>query len=199
MVKTGAYRPKYSLKLECVASAANLKRTASREEYQRKKVTKIQPTDCSRCGDYDALLRELEDMKKEATAKLKIVDEQAASIEWLEELLKDNRVVKTKEGKAYTPKMMKCVMELLTDNVNACRVGQAVLKLADMTACHIPSNAIVLNYNVARLVLAQRQLGEDLSREKNTTLLTDETSKFGDKYMGYHTADSQETRKKILV
>ena len=29
-----------------------------------------------------------------------------------------------------------------------------------------------------------------MSREKNTTLLTDETSKFGDKYMGYHTADS---------
>ena len=148
-----------SLKLECVASAANLKRTASREEYQRKKVAKIQQsTDCSRCGDYDALLRELEDMKKEATAKLKIVDEQAASIEWLEELLKENRVVQTKEGKAYTPKMMKCVMELLTDNVSACRVGQAiqaVLKLADMTACYIPSNATVFNYNVARLVLAQ--------------------------------------------
>ena len=117
------------MKLECVASAANLKRTASREEYQRKKVAKM---------------------------------------------LKDNRVVKSKEGKAYTPKMMKCVMELLTDNVNACRVSQAiqaVLKLADMTACHIPSNATVFNYNVARLVLAQRQLGEDLSREKNTTLL----------------------------
>ena len=42
-----------------------------------------------------------------------------------------------------------------------------------------------------RLVLAQRQLGQELSKKENTALLTDETSKFGEKYAGYHTANAE--------
>ena len=43
----------------------------------------------------------------------------------------------------------------------------------------------VLNMNLQRLYLAQVQLGEVFAEEENTVLLTDETSKFGSKYMGY--------------
>ena len=73
-------------------------------------------------------------------------------------------------------------MQLLDGNVSACRVGETiktVLKLAKKKASDIPSNATVLTYNVERLILAQRQLGDDLSRDENISLLTDETSKFG--------------------
>ena len=86
-----------------------------------------------------------------------------------------------------------CVMELLDGNVSACRLGETiktVLKLAKKKASDIPSNATVLNYDVEILILALRQLGEDLSRDENISLLTDETSKFGEKDMRYHVAAS---------
>ena len=44
--------------------------------------------------------------------------------------------------------------------------------------------------NVERLVLAQKQLAEELPEKPSTVLLTDETSKFGKKYMGDYIGDS---------
>ena len=70
----------------------------------------------------------------------------------------------------YTLEMKACIMQLFANNVSACRVGETietVLTLANLTASNIPTNAKVLNYNVERLILAQRLLGEDLSREKH--------------------------------
>ena len=64
------------------------------------------------------------------------------------------------------------------------------VKLAKTKASAIPRNATVLNYNVERLILAKRQLGKDWSGDENISLLTEETSKFGEKYMGYHGAAS---------
>ena len=60
----------------------------------------------------------------------------------------------------YTLEMKACIMQIFANNVSACRVGETietVLTLANLTASN----------NVERLILAQRQLGEDLSSEKH--------------------------------
>ena len=38
--------------------------------------------------------------------------------------------------------------------------------------------------------MSQKQLGEEFSKSENTTLYSDETSKFGEKYMGFHAIDA---------
>ena len=137
-------------------------------------------------------MEELQSTKAEIAARKNEISELRSSIEWMEELLNKpgGQTLQTKKGHSYSANMKM----LLDNNISASRVGQAiktVLKLVGIEASDIPSTATVLNYNLERLVLAQRQLGEGLSEKKNTALLTDETSKFGEKYMGYHTADAE--------
>ena len=45
--------------------------------------------------------------------------------------------------------------------------------------------------NLQRLVLSQRQLSEILTQHEQTTLYTDETSKYGNKIGGYHVSDKE--------
>ena len=42
-----------------------------------------------------------------------------------------------------------------------------------------------------RLVIAQKQLAEELLNQKNLGLFRDETSKYGQKYKGYHVSTSE--------
>ena len=129
-------------------------------------------------------------MKQQLIIRDKSFDELKSTIRWLVDTLQDNQTLKTKDGKAYTTEMKVCVMELLDNNVSACRVGETiemVLALANLMASDIPSNATVLNYNV-ETHSSPKATGRRIAQRKNLSLLTDETNKFGDKYMGYHVA-----------
>ena len=68
-------------------------------------------------------------------------------------------------------------------------VINAVLSLVDKKANKLPARTTVIEMNLERLLLAQRQLADVFSPKQNTTLLTDETSKFGKKFMGYEASD----------
>lgn len=46
--------------------------------------------------------------------------------------------------------------------------------------------------NIERLVMSQKQLNEKLVNNPNLTLYTDETTKFGTKYSGYHISDTDQ-------
>lgn len=45
--------------------------------------------------------------------------------------------------------------------------------------------------NVERLILSQQQMAENIPNKENLTIYTDETSKFGAKYSGYHVSDCE--------
>ena len=62
---------------------------------------------------------------------------------------------------------------------------KAVLEMADLSANRLPSTTTVNHMNIQRLILSQKQLAEEVSVEKDTTLETDETSKYGQKYGAY--------------
>lgn len=86
-----------------------------------------------------------------------------------------------------------CVYELLKLNVSASKVGnviKAVLKIVGIEPNRIPSKSTVLEMNLQRLCLSQQQLAEVFSKKDNICLMTDETSKFGSKFMGYECSDS---------
>ena len=98
------------------------------------------------------------------------------------------------EKKCFTSDLQVCVYSLLTCNVSCSQISSViehVLKLANRTASKLPSRSTVNNMNVQRLILSQKQLGEEFAERKNTCLLGDETSKYGHKYQGIHAADAE--------
>jgi hypothetical protein len=62
----------------------------------------------------------------------------------------------------------------------------------------LPSKSMVLNMNVEHLVLAQQQLAKEVAPKEDTTLYTDETSKFGSKFGLSTAAITSATQRKIL-
>ena len=112
--------------------------------------------------------------------------------EWLRSLIDDNQELLTYcEGK-YTPETQQCVYDLLSCHVATSQVGnviKSVLKLAGKTPSHTPCKGTVINMNTQRLILAQKQLSEELPNKGHTCLLSDETTKFDKRIEGMHVSD----------
>ena len=97
-------------------------------------------------------------------------------------------------SKKYSNKLKQCFYGLLGLNVSARNVPAVItssLKLASAKANKLPSKSTVLNMNLERFSLSRQQIAEVFAQKEDTTLLTDETSKFGRKYMGYEAADKE--------
>ena len=136
---------------------------------------------------------ELKQLKEQLTAEKEYSD-------WLATMLKDECVIQTynEDTQAFTSQLKKCVYELLDNNVSMSKINaviESVLSLANCTANKLPSISSIRNYNVDRIILSQKQVKETLGSDtnNNTTLMTDETSKFGRKVQGYHVSDSSGT------
>jgi hypothetical protein len=121
------------------------------------------------------------------------------SLQYLNDLVNDidtqQRIFNIYDGdsKRYTPKLKKCVYELLKLNVSASKVGDVikeVLKIVGIEPNRIPSKSTVLEMNLQRLCLSQQQLAEVFSKKDIIYLMTDETTKFGSKFMGYECSAS---------
>ena len=177
-----------------------LKRTKARETYSREKVQKLEvnlsdqfseETECSQI--------EIENLKNLLKEKEKIISDLQTNCDYLENVINDidksNRILNVYDEKSrrYSTELKTCIYELLQYNVSASKIPSVitcVLNLIKITPNQLPSKSTILDFNLQRLCLAQKQIAEVFSKEKNTTLLTDETSKFGNKFMGYEAADS---------
>lgn len=176
----------------------NLKRTAGRESYLLKKIPKLEKNVNKTCcsdmqNDFLQLINQLAEKEKDI-ANLQ------ENVQYLTGLIEDidneNRVIQVfdEQSRRYTSKFKSCVYELLKLNVSASKVGdvvKTVLKLVNVEPNRVPVTSTVLEMNLQRLCLAQKQLSEIFAKEDNTCILTDETSKFGKKFMGYEATDSQ--------
>ena len=182
-----------------------LKRTAARETYVNKTVKKLEAeiqtkdlnlNECGSCVNKDGVIAHLTELLKQ---KEKEINDLQHSVEYLNDLRNENlankRVIMFDEDKKrYLPHLKECVYELLQCNVSAGQVSnviESILKMVGLTANKLPCKSSVLLMNLQRLYLAHSQLCEVFSQENNTTLITDETTKFGNKYMGYEAADSE--------
>ena len=142
--------------------------------------------------------RKIAQLRQQLVDKEKKINNLNESIDYLQDLLNDNGQkeinVFDENSKTYSSSFKQCVYEILQNQVSASKVSSvisAVLKMAGLHANKLPCRSTVLNMNLQRLYLAQVQLGEVFAGEENTVLLTDETSKFGSKYMVYEASDSQ--------
>ncbi|WAR14697.1 hypothetical protein MAR_004802 [Mya arenaria] len=176
----------------------NLKRTAARETYAQKKVLKLEENiNRTCCRDNQNLVKDLQKQIIDKEQEIRLLQE---NLEYVTNLLEDidneNRVVDVYDEKSrkYTSKFKNCVYELLKLNVSASKVGdvvKSVLKLVSVEPNRLPATSTVFEMNLQRLCLAQKQLGEVFSKEEHTCLMTDETSKFDNKFMGYEATDTE--------
>ena len=180
-----------------------LKRTKQREAYHRQKVIKLNEQ-----REAAAELLDPNQGLKEEILKLKKENQQlrAQIIESDYERDVDRDVIAAyeegtlqlydEELNRYTTETQLCVHKLLENHVSTTRVGPVIaacLKLAGKTANRLPSATTVNNINIQRLNLSQKQIAEEFSTKENTTIETDETSKFGNKYGVFGLRDSEGT------
>ena len=114
--------------------------------------------------------------------------------QYLEDIVKDNLSLDLfdDDKKTYTPECVKTVMSLLECGVATSKVGKVMTtmgKLCGRNIEHLLSRYTCDRINQRRLAVAQQQMAE-LEDEENITLYTDETSKYGKKYMVYATSTS---------
>ena len=184
-----------SKKLE--STKKNLKRTVAREKYAINKVRKLE-NECSNAknceNDSQLRIAFLENKLKEKDNEIRELE---TSVEYLQGLLNDTEdelKVFDEKYRKYTSKLKQCVYELLQHQVSASKVSnviKSVLKLANITANRLPCKSSVLEMSLQRLYLAQAHISDVFSNDTSTVLLTDETSKYGSKFMGYEASDSQ--------
>ena len=98
------------------------------------------------------------------------------------------------DGK-FSGELRECIYSLLSNYYVSVHcvpeVIRSVLKLVGIPCdnLRLPSRSTVLNMNVERLIVCQTQLNENMPSKENLTLYSDETSKYGVKYCGYHVSD----------
>ena len=73
---------------------------------------------------------------------------------------------------------------------NVSNVIESVLKLCDKKADKLPSVSTINNWSVERALITRRHISETCEKE-NTTLHTDEASKYGSKWGAFATRDSE--------
>ncbi|WAQ97078.1 hypothetical protein MAR_029768 [Mya arenaria] len=131
----------------------------------------------------DEAVENLDEQLKSAQTDL---TDARAEVDWLADIANELDSVSfyDSDSNKYSHKLRQCIYHLLSLNVSAqnVSVGKTVDKL--------PCKSTILSCNVERLILSQQQLKEQLPDKENLTLYTDETTKFGTKYSGYHTSDT---------
>jgi hypothetical protein len=99
----------------------------------------------------------------------------------------------TKDDSGHYNSLKQCIFKLLDRNVSTSQIPhvmQTVLNFAGVECVELPRKSTINEWHVTRLILAQKQVAEALGIEQNLCLLSDETSKFGLKYQGYHACTS---------
>lgn len=112
-----------------------------------------------------------------------------------QDIEKSERIVTCYDEKLrrYNTQLKTCIDELLQHNVSVANVPlviECVLNMVNIKPNKLPLRSTVIDMNLQRLCLSQKHVAEVFSKKENTTVLTDETSKFGLKYMGYEAADA---------
>ena len=168
-----------------------LKRLRSDISYQRNKVAKLECLDTIE-EDFSQsdIIQKLQSEKDELEGRIAFMEsEKDCLLEQIAESKQREVQLFDPSKGAYTTDAQKCVHHLLENHVPASRVGpviEACLELVDKVPNRIPSLTTVNQMNIQRLELAQQQIVEEVTPQMNTTLATDETSKYGTKSCVYN-------------
>lgn len=166
--------------------------------YSEKCKIKFGNTNESLRQDIRKLRNEIQDLHQECESRQQDLDSSNQENDWLREMVESNEKEEVQcfdhDKRVYLPSIQACVYKLLENHVSARQVSnviETVLSVIGKKADRLPSASTVHNMNLQRLSISQQQLA-DISEDKaETSLYTDETSKFGKKVCGYHIRDKE--------
>ncbi|XP_024117792.1 uncharacterized protein LOC112139279, partial [Oryzias melastigma] len=168
-----------------------VKRLSSESSRLKSKVARLQcdAKENEQCEGCHVLSDKLKNILEE-NKKLREVN--ANLIDRIKELESDSVQLCDETG-AYLPKVNKCVWDILDCNVAHSQVApvmKATFQLCKKTCNSLPCESTVRNMDKQRLLVAQKQLC-DIQDKMNTSLQTDETPKYGEKYCAYVLDDEE--------
>jgi hypothetical protein len=181
-----------ALKLRLKIQRAELRRKGSQSSFYFRKICKLEANEVQ----LKKKIRELEEEHLSLMEKLSSQQQRLAAAEGAVELLKadeDHHITTKASNGHFTNQVKECVFHLLDCNVSTGQVAgvmESVLNFAEVSFDDLPSKSTVNEWHVSRLILAQHQVRELLGPRQNLCLLSDETSKFGIKYQGFHASTS---------
>jgi E1A/CREB-binding protein len=135
---------------------------------------------------YDATIQKLRSLLKEKDI---IISDLQINLDYLENIIKDidqtERVVNgyDETSRRYSTSVKTGMYEILQHNVSVSNIPaviECVLNLVNVKPNRLPSRSTIIDMNLQRLFVSKT-----CRRGLFETVLTDETSKFGARYMGY--------------
>ncbi|XP_060765350.1 uncharacterized protein LOC132873624 [Neoarius graeffei] len=138
-------------------------------------------------SDIDHVIQKLDGYKTVYEENLELKEE----LKYMKESFAASKILETynSETSSFTPAFRELVDKLLSLHISSTNISStinAVLEFAGLRCERLPARATVSEWNVERLAMAQIQLAEELPSQSDTTLYSDVTTKFGQRYMGYH-------------
>ena len=148
-------------------------------------------------NEISSLKKQIEELSCEIASKSSLV-EKVSALEvdntYLKDLLDDSSVLELYDhsSEKYKTETLHCVMNLTTMGVASRNVGpviKEVCKLCGKQPDRVPSKSSVERFSDAKIIVSQKQISEVLVDQSDTSLMTDETSKYGKKYGTYIISD----------
>jgi hypothetical protein len=181
-----------AMKLRLQIQRAELRRKGSRLSYCWKRIQQLERSQSSLKEEINKLLDEKTGLEGDLSAyKGKIADMEAQLELKTEET---TRRIETKKLGGHTNATKECVFQLLDLNVSTGHIApvmECVLRFANVEVNDLPKKSTVNEWHICRLILAQNQIAEKIGPDQYICLLSDETSKFGIKYQGFHACTSE--------
>ena len=174
----------------------NLKRTANRESYWREKCMKIDESFIDE--RLQNIKLENSELKDQLKRKEREINELKTQMNDLHNELENLTFVQHAEfydeqSQTYLPELHSCVYSLLDFQVSCEHVSNvigAVCQLLGKKPNKLPTPRTINNWSIERSLIVRRQISETGDNE-NTTLHTDEASKYGQKWGAFATRDSE--------
>ncbi len=191
-----------------------MKRLRSSEQYYKSKVVKLEakltedqsPELHGIEAELEAAKQQLAELQEKHTAlKSKCqqlndtVNELQHANELLDECIRDQQVVSIYDPKTqgYKPNLHRCVHKLLESNVSTTKMSsviEAVLDLVNVSVDHeLPSDTCYRKMNIQRGIISQMQVLDQLSKEDDLTVATDEAMHYNRKYATFNAITSDDT------
>ncbi|WAQ95680.1 hypothetical protein MAR_028370 [Mya arenaria] len=165
-----------------------LKRTSNRESYWRSKYQKIEKDNDKEHIEDDMISLQLniENLEHGNRMKDNLIDDLNERPHELEnQNIEQNKLNNCEffyeKSKTYSLDLHACVYSLLDNHVALENVGDSN---------KLPSVGTIHNWSIERGIIAKQQIAES-SNEHNTTLHTDEASKYGNKWGAFASRDQQ--------
>lgn len=177
----------------------NLKRTINREAYWREKCKKLDYSlneTIYTQDNVDALNEKILQLQNENIANNIEIDHLNNRINELE--ITNNEIenaeidVHDARSRTYSTKLQECVYSLLHNSVSyekVCTVIQSVLNLVNEVPNKLPSVGTIHNWSTECVLLSRKQISEHCETP-NTTIHTNEASKYCQKWGAFATRDT---------